>query len=77
MYEWACSVWCKSQRSVPWDGLGESGLPSPQHSPISTGEMAAHHGGWSHLDELQLSAEGSHLKGLAKSTHRVDISSRI
>lgn len=33
MYEWALSVWCKSQRSVPWDGLGESGLPSPQHKP--------------------------------------------
>lgn len=51
--------------------------PLPNTSPMSTGEMAAHHGGWSHLDELQLSAEGSHLKGLAKSTHRVDISSRI
>ena len=37
LYEWAHSILCKRQRSVPWDGLGESGLPSPSPSPIGTG----------------------------------------
>lgn len=37
LYKWAHSILCKSQCTVRWDGLGESGLPSPSPSPVSTG----------------------------------------